>query len=94
MAMHNKLVDKNDELTEQNKIMREALLRLTKVGPPSKSCSGDEWAVICLEDNCGIAKQALAKCGSTEPKATLPIDVMSTANLTGSSGTITGGEDK
>ena len=39
----------------------KALKRLTRVGPPSRSCKGDEWASVCLQDNCEIAEAALAE---------------------------------
>lgn len=41
----------------------EALERLTKVGPPSRSCNGDEIFQVQIQDNCNIARDAINKFG-------------------------------
>lgn len=56
--------EQKEELTtlrEQLRIATEVLERLTKVGPPSRSCSGDEVQSVLLSDNCNIAREALDK---------------------------------
>lgn len=63
-ALLDKLTDTQKAL-EQDKARIEkleaALQRLTKVGPPSRSCTGLEYAQVCLEDNCRIAIEALER---------------------------------
>lgn len=47
-------------LIEALKTARGALQRLTKLGPPSKSCEGHEVFRVLAVDNCEIAAKALA----------------------------------
>ena len=49
----------HDLMLEDIKKLLATLERLTRVGMPSKSCSGAEWANQALIDNCEIASQAL-----------------------------------
>jgi len=44
----------------------EALERLTKIGPPSRSCTGQEYAQVALHDNCNIAKEAIRDYNQSE----------------------------
>jgi len=57
----------HDLMIEDMKKLLETLERLTKVGPPSKPCSGSEWAIQALKDNCELADKVLqeykSKCG-------------------------------
>lgn len=41
--------------------MRLGLERLTKCGPPSKPCSGDEIFHVLMVDNCNLASECLAE---------------------------------
>lgn len=53
-------------MAERIETLEAALSRLTKIGPPSRPTTGDEWASVALKDNCAIAERVLTTKGPLE----------------------------